>query len=186
MGLITRRSGSLTSAEGATDRQPMSESADQSRMAARAPETAVVCDGNPMNLRFLRATMQKLGFGEVIATKNVTELVAQAAAHQPRVVVFDPAMHGGAGVDAIEPLRHRVPGALLVALCSDADLMPELRKMDLVTVEKSGIMRLDNLVTAVENRLGKSDHGDAEEIPVADMDTPVWDQVPSLVEPDDA
>ena len=64
--------------------------------------------------------------------------------------------------------------------------MPELRKMDLVTVEKSGIMRLDNLVAAVENRLGMSGHGDAEEIPVADMDAPIWDQVPSLVEPDDA
>ena len=162
----------------------MDESADTPATAARAPETAVVCDGNPMNLRFLRATMQKLGFGEVIPTKNVTELVAQAAAHQPRVVVFDPAMHGGAGVDAIEPLRQRVPGALIVALCSDAELMPSLRKQDIVTVEKVGIMRLDNLVSAVESRLGKSaEHG--EEIPVADMATPVWDQVPSLVDPDE-
>jgi len=162
----------------------MSESADQPGSVTRAPETAVVCDGNPMNLRFLRASMQKLGFGQVIDTKNVTELVAQAAAHQPRVVVFDPAMHGGAGVDAIEPLRQRVPGALLVALCSDADLLPSLRKMDIVTVEKVGIMRLDTLVATVESRLGRSTDADAEEIPVADMDTPVWDQVPSLVDPD--
>jgi len=164
----------------------MSESADQPGSVTRAPETAVVCDGNPMNLRFLRASMQKLGFGQVIDTKNVTELVAQAAAHQPRVVVFDPAMHGGAGVDAIEPLRQRVPGALLVALCSDADLLPSLRKMDIVTVEKVGIMRLDTLVATVESRLGRTTDADSEEIPVADMDTPVWDQVPSLVDPDES
>lgn len=164
----------------------MDESADQPASAARAPETAVVCDGNPMNLRFLRASMQKLGFGAVIDTKNVPELVAQAAAHQPRVVVFDPAMHGGAGIDAIEPLRQRVPGALLVALCSDADLMPSLRKMDIVTVEKVGIMHLDTLVATVESKLGRSAHTDPDEIPATDVDTPVWDQVPSLVDPDDS
>ena len=163
----------------------MSESADPPQVVTRA-ETAVVCDGNPVNLRFLRASMQKLGFGAVIDTKNVTELVAQAAAHQPRVVVFDPAMHGGAGVDAIEPLRQRVPGALLVALCSDPELLPTLRKQDIVTVQKVGIMHLDALVATVENRLGRSAASDPEEIPVADMDTPVWDQVPSLVDPDDS
>jgi len=163
----------------------MSESADQPGSATRAPETAVVCDGNPMNLRFLRATMQKLGFGQVIDTKNVADLVAQATARQPRVIVFDPAMHGGAGVDAIEPLQQRVPGALLVALCSDADLLPSLRKMDIVTVEKVGIMHLDALVTTVESKLGRSAHTDPEEIPVTDIETPVWDQVPSLVDPDD-
>jgi len=164
----------------------MNESAaDEARTAARAPESGVVCDGNPMNLRFLRATMQKLGFGEVIDTKNVADLVAQATARQPRVIVFDPAMHGGAGVDAIEPLRQRVPGALLVALCSDPDLVPTLRKQDIVTVEKVGIMHLDALVATVESRLGRSAETSPEEIPVADMDTPVWDQVPSLVEPDE-
>jgi CheY-like chemotaxis protein len=163
----------------------MSESVDDSRSGTRAPETAVVCDGNPMNLRFLRAAMQKLGFGQVIDTKNVTELVAQAAAHQPRVVVFDPAIHGGAGVDAIEPLQQRVPGALLVALCSDLELLPVLRNQGILTVEKVGIMRLDGLVAAVEQRLGRSAAPDGEEIPVADMDTPVWDLVPSLVDPDE-
>jgi len=163
----------------------MDESADQPPPATR-DESAVVCDGNPMNLRFLRATMQKLGFGEVIDTKNVADLVAQATARQPRVIVFDPAMHGGAGVDAIEPLRQRVPGALLVALCSDVDLLPSLRKMDIVTVEKAGLMRLDNLVAAVESRIGRATDADAEEIPAAtDMDTPVWDLVPSLVDPDE-
>ena len=164
----------------------MSESADQTRTATRVSGAAVVCDGNPMNVRFLRATMQKLGFDQVIDTKNVTELVAQAAAHQPRVVVFDPAMHGGAGVDAIEPLHARVPGALLVALCSDPELMPSLRKMGIVAIEKSGIMRLDALVEAVEKRLGRSGENGSEEIPVTDMETPVWDLVPSLVDPDDA
>src|SRR3954467_600208 len=109
----------------------MTESADNQRAVAPT-ETAVVCDSNPMNLRFLRATMQKLGFGEVIDTKNVADLVAQATARQPRGIVFDPAMPGGAGVDAMEPLRQRVPGALLVALCSDIDLLPSLRKMDIV------------------------------------------------------
>ena len=163
----------------------MDESADQPRAGTRAPETAVVCDANPMNVRFLRAAMQKLGFGQVIDTKNVTELVAQAAAHQPRVVVFDPAMHGGAGVDAIEPLQQRVPGVLLVALCSDADLLPIVRSQGILTVEKVGIMRLDALVEAVEQRLGRAAAPDAEEIPVTDMDTPVWDLVPSLVDPDD-
>ena len=162
----------------------MDESADEPRPATRAPETAVVCDGNPVNLRFLRASMQKLGFGAVIDTKNVAELVAQATAHQPRVVVFDPAMHGGAGVDAIEPLRQRVPGAMLVALCGDPEILASLRTTDIVTVEKVGIMHLDTLVATVESRLGRSAEADPEEIPVADMDTPVWDQVPSLVDPD--
>ena len=162
----------------------MSESADQPRTATLAPETAVVCDGNPVNLRFLRATMQKLGFGSVIDTKNVAELVAQATAHQPRVVVFDPAMHGGAGVDAIEPLRARVPSALLVALCADQEILASVRTMDVVTVEKVGIMHLDTLVATVESRLGRSAASDPEAIPTADIDTPVWDQVPSLVDPD--
>jgi len=74
---------------------------------------------------------------------------------------------------------------LLVALCSDADLLPIVRSQGILTLEKVGIMRLDALVAAVEQRLGRAAAPDAEEIPVTDMDTPVWDLVPSLVDPDD-
>lgn len=163
----------------------MDDTAGETRASRDAAGTAVVCDSNPVNLRFLRAAVQKLGFEEVIVTKNVNELVAQAVARQPQLVVFDPAIHGGVGIDAIEPLAREVPGALVVAFCSDAELAEAVRSMGLVTVAKASMLQLDELVATVESRLGRAVAAQAEDIPVTDMATPVWDLVPSLANPDD-
>jgi DNA-binding NtrC family response regulator len=160
----------------------MSESADEPR-ATRGSETAVVCDTSPFNLRFLRAAMQKLGFTQTIETRTLDDLVKQSAAHRAQLVVFDPAMQGGAGVDAIEALQRGAPDALLVAFCSDTELTRLVAALGIVTVEKVGIMHLDELIGVVEEKLGRTAAHEAEDIPVADMDTPVWDLVPSLVDP---
>ena len=160
----------------------MTESADEPR-ATRGSDTAVVCDTNPFNLRFLRAAMQKLGFMEIVETRNIEELVERATARQAQLVVFDPAMQGGAGVDAIARLQGGAPDALLVAFCSDTELTRMVAALGIVTVEKVGIMHLDELIGAVEEKLGRTASRQPEDIPVADMETPVWDLVPSLVDP---
>ena len=160
----------------------MTESADEPR-ATRGSETAVVCDTNPFNLRFLRAAMQKLGFAETVETRTIEDLVEQSAAHRAQLVVFDPAMQGGAGIDAIARLRAGAPDALLVAFCSDTEVTRLVAAMGVTTVEKVGIMHLDELIGVVEEKLGRTAAHEAEDIPVADMDTPVWDLVPSLVDP---
>lgn len=160
------------------------DSADEPGVESQASGTAVVCDPNTVNLRFLRAAVQKLGFDDVVTTKNVAELVAQATAHQPALVVFDPAMNGGAGIDAIEHLRRGAPEALIVGFCSDAELSAAARAMGLVTVAKLNMLQLDELVATVEEKLGRAVKAGGEEIPVADMDTPVWDLVPSLPDPE--
>ena len=159
----------------------MSESADASRSESRASETAVVCDANTFNLRFLRAAMQKLGFAEVVSTGTVHELVFQATARQAQVVVFDPVMDGG--LEAIEALQRDVPGLLVVAFCSDDDCRRAAKNLGVVTVTKTSMMQLDTLIATVEQRLGCQADEHPEGIPVADMDTPVWDLVPSLANP---
>lgn len=163
----------------------MNESADVSRSGTRASDTAVLCDANAFNLRFLRAAMQKLGFAEIVETRTVHELVFQATARQAQLVVFDPAMQGGKGSDAIEPLLRDVQGILLVAFCSDDEGRRAAKAMDVVTVTKASIMQLDALIAAVEERLGRRVADQPEAIPVADMETPVWDLVPSLVNPEE-
>ena len=160
----------------------MAESVDESR-ATRGSETAVVCDSSPFNLRFLRAAMQKLGFTEIVETRTVADLVHQSTARRVQLVVFDPAMQGGAGADAIALLQRGAPDALLVAFCSDADLTRMVAALGVVTVEKVGIMHLDELIAVVEEKLGRTATRQLEDIPVTDMDTPVWDLVPSLVDP---
>lgn len=162
----------------------MDESADEPRAGSRPSDTAVVCDANAFNVRFLRAAMHKLGFAEVVDTRTVDDLIHQATVHQATVVVFDPAMRGGAGVDVIGPLRKAVPDALLVAFCSDDDLIGVVKAMGVVTVHKVGIMQLDALIATIQERLGRPVTGAEEGIPVADMATPVWDLVPSLANPE--
>ena len=162
----------------------MTESADDARSGMRADETAVVCDTNAFNLRFLRAAMHKLGFDDVVETRTVAELVARAIASRAVVVVFDPAMEHGAGVEAAETLQARVPSALLVAFCADDEITRTVKAMGIVTVEKASILKLDALIATVQDRLGRTVAVQPEDIPVADMETPVWDLVPSLVDPD--
>lgn len=162
----------------------MTESADDPRSDTRAAETAVVCDTNAFNLRFLRAAMQKLGFDDVVETRTVPELVEHAARSQAVVVVFDPAMERGAGIEAAKTLQQRVPDALLVAFCADDEVTRAVKAMGIVTVEKASILKLDTLIATVKDRLGRTVAVQPEDIPVADMETPVWDLVPSLVDPD--
>ena len=164
----------------------MTQSADDPRPGAGAPETAIVCDTNAFNLRFLRAAMQKLGFGDVVESRNVDDLVAEATTRQPTVVVFDPAMQNAAGVDALEQLQQRAPRALLVAFCSDDELSRTIKAMGIVTVEKASILKLDALIATIQVKLGRTLAEQPEDIPVADMETPVWDLVPSLANPDPA
>ena len=49
-------------------------------------------------------------------------------------------------------------------------------------VEKVSLLKVDNLLEAIEAVLGHIATDAPEAIPVADMVTPVWDLVPSLVE----
>src|SRR5947208_992624 len=83
------------------------------------------------------------------------------------------AMRGGAGADAIELLQRGAPDALLVAFCSDADLTRMVAALGVVTVEKVGIMHLDELIAVVQEKLGRTATRQPEDIPVTDMDTPV-------------
>ncbi len=89
----------------------MSVSATQDGSASRARGTAVVCDPTPFNLRFLRAAMTSLGYVEVVEAHNLAELVHKATVVQAELVVFDPAIEGGAGLDAIHDLKAAVPNA---------------------------------------------------------------------------
>ena len=163
----------------------MDESADEARSGTRASETAVVCDTNAFNLRFLRAAMHKLGFEHVVEARSAKDLVNEAVEHRAQLVVFDPAMQNRAGVDAIHLLKEHAPQAFLVAFCSDVELARLVAAMGIVTVEKVGIMHLDALIAAVEKELGRTVAWQPEDIPPAtDMDTPVWDLVPSLVDPE--
>ena len=75
----------------------------------------MVCDTSAFNLRFLRAAMTKLGYHQVIEAHNIDELVHKATVSQAELVVFDPAMQDGLGLDAIRDLQSGAPNALLVA-----------------------------------------------------------------------
>ena len=76
----------------------------------------MVCDTSAFNLRFLRAAMTKLGYHQVIEAHTIDELVHKATVGQAELVVFDPAMQDGAGMDAIKDIQAAVPSALLVVL----------------------------------------------------------------------
>lgn len=162
----------------------MNRSAGDIGSASRAQTTAVVCDTTAFNLRFLRAAMMTLGYDEVVEAHDLHELVQAAAGARPDLVVFDPAMENGAGLDAIKGLRTAVPGALLVAFCSDDAMIRTLKWDGIVTVAKRSIMQLDALIAAIRSELGQDPVVESEGIPVADIGIPVWEEVPSLVEGD--
>jgi DNA-binding NarL/FixJ family response regulator len=160
----------------------MSVSAGEVESAARVHGTAVVCDTSAFNLRFLRAAMTKLGYRQVIEAHIVDELVHKATVGQAEVVVFDPAMQDGAGLDAIKDLQVAVPNALLVAFCSDDAMTRLVRRQGNITVPKRSILQLDALIAAIQSELGLEPIVEPEAIPVADMGISVWDLMPSLVE----
>jgi ActR/RegA family two-component response regulator len=160
----------------------MSVSAAKVGSAARAQATAVVCDTSAFNLRFLRAAMTKLGYHEVVEVHTLDEMVNRATLGQPELVVFDPAMEDGAGLDAIKDLQAAVPNALIVAFCSDDTMTRSVKWQGIVTVPKRSILQLDALIAAIQSELGHDAIVEPEAIPVADMVTPVWDLVPSLVD----
>jgi DNA-binding NarL/FixJ family response regulator len=160
----------------------MSVSATQDGSPSRARSTAVVCDNSAFNLRFLRAAMAKLGYTEVVEAHDLEELVREAALTQAELVVFDPAMDDGAGIDAINDLKAAVPNAFLVAFCSDDAMSRSVKWQGLVTVPKRSILQLDALIAAVRSELGSGTVIEPGGIPVTDIAVPVWDEVPSLVE----
>jgi DNA-binding NarL/FixJ family response regulator len=160
----------------------MSVSATQERSFARNQGSVVVCDASSFNLRFLRAAMTKLGFRQVLEAKTLEELEHKATVMQPDLVVFDPSMEHGAGIDLIKGLQSSSPETLIVAFCSDENLARTLKLMGITMVEKVSILQVDLLVATIQSALGLSPVIEPEAIPVNDIAIPVWDQVPSLVE----
>lgn len=164
------------------DEGGMSVSATQGGFVQRASATAVVCDTSAFNLRFLRAAMTKLGYRKVVEAHDIDDMVHKATVAQAELVVFDPAMQNGLGIDAIHELKAAVPHAFLVAFCSDEALARSVQWQGLVTVPKRSILQLDALIAAIRSELGDEAVIEPEAIPVADMAIPVWDEVPSLVD----
>ena len=162
----------------------MSGSAREDGSTARGRATAVVCDTSAFNLRFLRAAMTTLGYDEVVEVHDLDHLVHAATVGRADLVVFDPAMQDGAGLDVIKDLQAGVPNALLVAFCSDDVMMRSVTGHGTITVAKSSIMQLDALIAAIQAELGHDLVVAPEAIPVADIGIPVWEQVPSIVEAD--
>jgi ActR/RegA family two-component response regulator len=160
----------------------MSVSAGEVGAAARAQATAVVCDTSAFNLRFLRAAMTKLGYHQVIEANSIEELVHKATVGQAELVVFDPAMQDGAGLDAIKDLQAGIPNALIVAFCSDEAMARSVEWQGMITVPKRSILQLDALIAAIQSELGQEAVVEPEAIPVDDVSVPVWDLVPSLVD----
>ena len=152
--------------------------------AASAPggESAVVCDASGFDLRFLRAAMIKLGYRQVLEAKTLEELEAKATVMQPALIVFDPAMEDGAGLDVLNVLQQVTPDTLLIAFCSDDSVARSVKCLGLTTVEKVSILKVDALVAAIEEARGAAMDHDDDAIPVTDVATPVWEEVPSLVE----
>src|SRR4051812_15655945 len=124
----------------------MSVSATQGGSTSHARATAVVCDSSAFNLRFLRAAMAKLGYSDVVEAHDLAELVDKATRVQAELIVFDPAMEDGAGLDAINDLKAAVPNAFLVAFCSDDAMARSVNWQGLVTVPKRSILQLDALI----------------------------------------
>ena len=151
--------------------------------AARAQATAVVCDTSDFNLRFLHAAMTKLGYHQVIEVHTIEELVRKATVGQAELVVFDPAMQDGAGLDAIKDLQLALPMALLVAFCSDDAMTRSVKWQGIIAVPKRSILQLDALIAAIQSELGRDAVAEPGAIPVLDVAVPVWDLVPSLVDP---
>ena len=160
----------------------MSVTGSPGRALARGQGSVVICDGNGFNLRFLRAAMMKLGFAKVLEAKTLDELEDKARVVEPELIVFDPAMQDGAGVDAMKTLREISPESVLVAFCSDDTIGRTMGWLGVTVVPKHSIMHLDVLVSAIEGALGLAAIEEPEAIPTTDMATPVWDLVPSLVE----
>jgi DNA-binding NarL/FixJ family response regulator len=144
--------------------------------------SAVVCDGSGFNLRFLRAAMVKLGYRQVLEAKTLDELEHKVCVMQPDLVVFDPAMEDGAGLDLLKVLAADSPDSSIVAFCSDDSMARSVKWLGFTTVEKISILQVDALVAAIEVITDRTaDVPDV--IPNVDVSTPVWDQVPSLVQP---
>ncbi len=160
----------------------MSVSGSDAVAFPRSQECAVVCDASGFNLRFLRAAMTKLGYRQVLEAKTLEELEDKTGVMHPDLVVFDPGMEDGAGLDAIKRLQSVAPETLLVAFCSDDSVARSVKWLGLTTVEKVSILKVDALVAAIESALGQRALPDADAIPVTDVATPVWEEVPSLVE----
>jgi ActR/RegA family two-component response regulator len=160
----------------------MSVSAHEVGSAARAQATAVVCDTSAFNLRFLRAAMTKLGYRQVIEAHSLDELVNKATTTQPELLVLDPAMEDGAGLDVMKELSAAVPSALIVAFCSDDAMARSVQWQGTITVPKRSILQLDALIAAIRAELGQEAVVEPEAIPVDDVAIPVWDLVPSLVD----
>src|SRR4051812_38051926 len=121
---------------------------------SRSAGSAVVCDASGFNLRFLRAAMTKLGYVQVLEAKSLEELENKAMVMQPALIVFDPAMEDGAGIDTLKRLHDSAPATMLIAFCSDESIARSVKWLGITTVEKVSILKVDALVAAIENALG--------------------------------
>lgn len=160
----------------------MSVSASEGAAATRGAGSVVICDSSGFNLRFLRAAMTNLQYGHILEAKTLEELFHKAEVMKPDLVVFDPAMEDGAGVDAIHTVRTISPDTVLVAFCSEDVIGRAVNALGITTVPKRSLLKVDVLVAAIEHAAGRTAASNAESIPAADVAAPVWDEVPSLVD----
>src|SRR5690348_2103913 len=121
----------------------MSVSAESAMGFSRSEGSAVVCDASGFNLRFLRAAMSKLGYQRVLEAKTLEELENKAMVMQPDLIVFDPAMEDGAGLDVLKAISEVAPHTLIVAFCSDESIARSVKWLGITTVEKISILKVD-------------------------------------------
>jgi hypothetical protein len=110
---------------------------------------AILFERDPFNRRFIRAAIRGCGYTDIIEAFDLEAFVDEAAARQPDLLVLDPAVEEGAGMQALTDAALAAPGALAIALSSDTDLLALASVRGMTPVKKVSVVKLDPLREAI-------------------------------------
>jgi CheY-like chemotaxis protein len=110
---------------------------------------AILFERDPFNRRFIRAAIRGCGYTDIVEAFDLEAFVHEATVRQPDLLVLDPAVEEGAGMTALAEAALAAPGALAVALSSDADLLLQAEELGMTAVKKVSVVKLDPLREAI-------------------------------------
>jgi DNA-binding NarL/FixJ family response regulator len=110
---------------------------------------AILFERDPFNRRFIRAAIRGCGYTDIVEAFDLEAFVKEAADRQPDLLVLDPAVEEGAGMQALTDAAQAAPAALAIALSSDTELLAQAVALGMTAVKKVSVVKLDPLREAI-------------------------------------
>jgi DNA-binding NarL/FixJ family response regulator len=109
---------------------------------------ALLWEPSDFNRRFVRATLNGLGFDPVVAVDDAESLVANVRQPAVGLAIVDPACEGA--LDALAQLVEGAPHIRTIAFGHDKACLERARALGTTSVMKRSIMQLDELIAAID------------------------------------